>query len=90
MPHLSNNPKVLKRVRRLIGQMQGVERMLNAEADCYQVLQTVAACRGSLNALTKELITEHIEHHLIEHPDATKEVQAVSREVQQIISSYLK
>lgn len=90
MPHLANNPKVLKRVRRLIGQMQGVERMLNDEADCYQVLQTVAACRGALNALTKELINEHIEHHLIANAHATKDVQAVSREIQQIISSYLK
>lgn len=90
MSHLSDNPNVIKRVRRLVGQMQGVERMLNNKADCYQVLQAVAACRGALDALAKHLMIEHVEHHLTHHPDATKELKQASEEVQQILKSYLK
>lgn len=90
MPHLQNNEKMQKRVRRLVGQLEGVERMLNDGADCYKVLQTVAACRGALNALTRELIAEHLEHHLIGLPEASEEVQEAGREVQAIINSYLK
>jgi len=60
--HLSkDNDKLIKRVRRLKGQLEGVERMLGEEADCYEILQRVAACRGAFNGLTRELIHEHIE-----------------------------
>ncbi|WP_269522512.1 metal/formaldehyde-sensitive transcriptional repressor [Coraliomargarita parva] len=90
MPHLSqDNTKLIKRVRRLKGQLEGVERMLTEGEDCYAVLQNVAACRGALNSLTRELIHEHIEHHLIGQSNS-KVVQEASREVQAIIDSYLK
>ncbi len=90
MPHLAeDNSKLIKRVRRLKGQLEGVERMLNEGADCYAVLQNVAACRGALNSLTRELIHEHIEHHLIARSNS-KAVKEASIEVQSIIDSYLK
>ena len=91
MGHLSgDNKKIVARVRRLKGQLEGVERMLLDQADCYKVLQSVAACRGALNSLTRELIHEHIEHHLIGETNASDSMRAASREVQAIIDSYLK
>lgn len=89
--HLSeNNDKLIKRVRCLKGQLEGVERMLGADGDCYEVLQRVAACRGALNGLTKELIHEHIEHHFVWDPDAAPSVRQASKDLQKIIESYLK
>lgn len=85
-----DNDKLVKRVRRLKGQLEGVERMLSEEADCYEILQRVAACRGAFNGLTRELIHEHIEHHLIEEDGATPSVRQASKDLQAIIDSYLK
>jgi len=91
MSHLSgDNTKLIQRVRRLKGQLEGVERMLTENADCYEVLQTVAACRGALNGLTRSLIHEHIEHHIMEEPDSPDAVRTAAKEVQAIIDSYLK
>jgi DNA-binding FrmR family transcriptional regulator len=91
MGHLSkDNKKLIARVRRLKGQLESVERMLLGETDCIEVLQTVAACRGALNGLTRELIHEHIEHHLIEEDGATPPVRKASKDLQAIIDSYLK
>lgn len=91
MSHLSqDNTKLLQRVRRLKGQMEAVERMLLDHADCIEVLQTVAACRGALNGLTRQMLHEHIEHHLHEDPSASESVRKASKEVQAIIDSYLK
>lgn len=64
--------------------------MLVDDADCIEVLQTVAACRGALNGLTRQLIHEHIEHHLLEEPSASPSVRKASKEIQAIINSYLK
>jgi DNA-binding FrmR family transcriptional regulator len=91
MSHLSHdNKKLLQRVRRLKGQIEAVERMLLGDTDCLEVLQTVAACRGALNGLTRQLIHEHIEHHILEDSSATASVRQASKEVQTIIDSYLK
>jgi len=91
MSHLSaDNTKLIQRVRRLKGQLEGVERMLAEGSDCYEILQTVAACRGALNGLTRSLIHEHIEHHILEAPTVSKDVRQASKEVQAIIDSYLK
>ena len=91
MAHLSgDNSKLIKRVRRLKGQLEGVERLLEEHADCYKVLQSAAACRGALDGLTKELILNHLEHHLIKNPDATDSVKEASEEMHEIIKSYMK
>ena len=91
MGHLNHdNKKLLQRVRRLKGQIEAVERMLLEDTDCLEVLQTVTACRGALNGLTRQMIHEHIEHHLLEDSSATASVRKASKEVQAIIDSYLK
>ena len=91
MPHLSqHNDKLIQRIRRLKGQLAGVERMLSESEDCYRILQTVTACRGALNGLTRELILSHIDHHLIECKDDAGAVQTGSLELRSIIESYLK
>ncbi|MDQ8192854.1 metal/formaldehyde-sensitive transcriptional repressor [Coraliomargarita sp. SDUM461004] len=91
MGHLhQDTQKLVARVRRLKGQLEGVERMLSEQEDCYAILQNVAACRGALNSLTRELIHEHIEHHLLGAEGVTDSVRLASQEVQAIINSYLK
>jgi DNA-binding FrmR family transcriptional regulator len=91
MAHLTeDNGKLIKRVRRLKGQIEGIERMLSRGSDCYAILQNVAACRGALNSLTRELILEHIEHHISGHDEATPAIREASGEVRDIITSYLK
>lgn len=91
MSHLnSGNSKILSRIRRIKGQLEGVERMILNEDDCYAVLQSATACRGALNSLTRELILEHINHHLIEDPKASDSMREAAGEIQNIIKSFLK
>lgn len=91
MAHLTgDNSKLIKRVRRLKGQIEGIERMLTDGEECYKVLQSTAAARGALASLTRELIEEHIVHHLEEEPGASAAVKTASRDLREILRSYLK
>jgi len=91
MSHLTkNNEKLLARVRRLKGQIAAIEQMLEERKECYKVLQNVAACRGALNSLTRELLNEHITHHIELEESASEAVKESAQEVKAIISSYLK
>ncbi|UVC06863.1 metal/formaldehyde-sensitive transcriptional repressor [Rhizobium sp. TH2] len=65
---IKHQAKLLARVRRLKGQMEAIERMLEAEAPCGEVLNLVASVRGAVSGLTSELIEDHIREHLA-NPD---------------------
>ena len=63
-----NKTRLLARIRRLRGQMEAIERALEAEAPCGEVLNLAASVRGAMNGLTFELIEDHIREHVV-NPD---------------------
>ena len=56
--------KLTKRVRRVRGQIEALERALDAERPCGDVLQLIAAARGAMNSLMVEVLEDHIRHHV--------------------------
>jgi DNA-binding FrmR family transcriptional regulator len=60
--------KLLNRVRRIKGQVEGIEKALEAGKDCFLVLNTIVACRGALNGLMAEVLEGHIKFHVLD-PD---------------------
>lgn len=81
--------KLLSRVKRIKGQVEAIERLLADEKDCYEVLQTIAACRGAINGLVAEVLEGHIRFHIVEEQNA-KEIKKAGEEVISIVRSYLK
>jgi len=53
--------KVLGRLRRIEGQVQGLQRMVDNEAYCVDILMQVAAVQGALEQVEKLLLGRHIE-----------------------------
>jgi DNA-binding FrmR family transcriptional regulator len=62
--HEREKVKLLQRVRRLRGQLDAVERALNADEDCGDQLMLLAAVRGGVNGLMGEVLEDHIRFHL--------------------------
>lgn len=56
--------KLLARVRRIRGQVEALERGLDAEQECGAVLHQIAAIRGAVQGLMGEVIEGHIREHL--------------------------
>jgi DNA-binding FrmR family transcriptional regulator len=55
---------LLKRARRLKGQVEAVERAIAGGTECDDVLQQLAAVRGATNALMIEVLEGHAREHL--------------------------
>jgi DNA-binding FrmR family transcriptional regulator len=92
MSHLTKNKiKLLARVRRLKGQIEAIERSLEAEAPCGEVLNLVASVRGAVNGLTSELIEDHIREH-VSNPDKDDNPERAqgAAELIEVIRTYLK
>jgi len=88
MAHINSDPdkKILTRVRRIRGQIEGIERAIEESTDCYAVLQQTAAARGALNGLMAELIEGHIRHHVVADTKNGRGAQ----ELIDIVRSYLR
>jgi DNA-binding FrmR family transcriptional regulator len=83
--------KLLNRVRRIKGQVEGIEKALEAEKDCFLVLQTIAACRGALNGLMAEVLEGHIRFHVLDPGHEPRPEQAQAAEVLlDVVRAFLK
>jgi DNA-binding FrmR family transcriptional regulator len=88
---IRDKDKLLNRVRRVRGQIEAVERLLENESECEEILQQIAACRGSINGLMSEVLEGHIRFHLVErrHKEKSRKGNAVD-DLISIAKSYLK
>lgn len=88
MSHVTNDRKLLSRIRRIKGQIEGLERAVLQGEDCYKVLQQTAAARGALNGLVAELIESHLRFHTLSKRPYRKDTSELD-DVMTVIRSYL-
>lgn len=86
---IHQKPKLLARVRRLKGQMEAIERALEADVPCGEVLNLVASVRGAIGGLTAELIEDHVREHVMNEPDPQARAKGAA-ELIEVVRSYLK
>ncbi|MEX1670233.1 metal/formaldehyde-sensitive transcriptional repressor [Zhongshania guokunii] len=87
---IQNQKKILTRIRRIKGQVEGLERLLLSKHECNKVLQQIAAIRGATNGLMMDVLESHMREHLgaDDIPPAQRQQELV--DVMAILKSYLK
>ena len=92
MAHIiQNKNKLLARISRIRGQINGIEKALNEERECGEVLLTLAACRGAMNALMAEILEGHVRLHLMQTDSKNDAASAeAAEELIEVIKRYLK
>lgn len=86
---IRQKPRLLARVRRMRGQVEAIERALEAELGCADILQLVASVRGAMNGLTAELVEHHIRGHILEARNAADRERG-AQELVEVMRTYLK
>jgi DNA-binding FrmR family transcriptional regulator len=76
------------RVRRVVGQLNAVERMLDADRDCAEILMQLVAARKALKSLAEALIYSHMEH-CIEHAHSPAEGRKHLQELLTVLKRYV-
>lgn len=83
--------QLLGRVRRIRGQVEALERALEAEKGCSEILHQITAARGAMNGLMTKVIEDHIQTH-IANPGITSDAERTkgADELIEVIRAYLK
>ena len=62
MTHGYDKDKLLKRLRRIEGQVRGIERMVDEDRYCTDVLTQIAAVNSALESLAFAVLDDHVNH----------------------------
>ncbi|OWW02634.1 transcriptional regulator [Rhizobium sp. R72] len=90
MSHTTHQKKkLMARVSRLKGQMEAVERALDVERPCGEILQLLASIRGALNGLTGEVLDDHLHEHVLRAADERARAEAVE-EISEVLRTYIR
>jgi DNA-binding FrmR family transcriptional regulator len=87
-----NKDAVGKRLRRIEGQVRGLQRMVDEDAYCIDVLTQISATTKALQAVALQLLEEHLGHcvaHAIEAggPEADEKVREAAAAIGRLVRS---
>lgn len=60
-PHPTHD-ETLQRLRRINGQVQGIQRMINERKYCVDIITQIQAARSALRAVELQILEKHMSH----------------------------
>ena len=61
-PHATTHEETLHRLRRIAGQVQGIQRMVDDKHYCIDILTQIQAARSALRAVELQILKKHVDH----------------------------
>jgi DNA-binding FrmR family transcriptional regulator len=93
-PHgyIGNKDDYLKRLRRIEGQARGLQRMVEEEQYCIDILTQVSAMTKALQAVSLGLLDEHLHHCVVDAvatggPEAQAKLKEASDAIARLVRS---
>ena len=73
------------RLKKIIGQVQAVDRMIDEDIPCEDILSQINACKSALHRVGQVVLEGHIRHCVrdgIEHGDANATIDSFTKAVE--------
>ena len=90
--YAENKDSHLKRLRRIEGQVRGLQRMIAEDTYCIDILTQVSAATRALQSFSLELLEEHLSHCVAEATqrggvEAEEKVREASQAIARLVRS---
>jgi DNA-binding FrmR family transcriptional regulator len=91
--YTESKDELLRRLRRIEGQIRGLERMVESDTYCIDVLTQVSAATRALQAVAVELLDDHLQHCVADalasgdRDEASRLVGEASRAIERLVRS---
>jgi len=94
MSHTPDDPEADRRalqirLRKITGQLKGVETMIQDDYECAEVLNQLVSARRAIKSLAEKIIHEHLEHCLMAQA-SSEQAKRQLREVAQMLKRYVE
>ncbi|MGH2957230.1 MAG: metal-sensitive transcriptional regulator [Solirubrobacterales bacterium] len=74
--YIVSKEQLQTRLRRIRGQVEGIERMLEQDRYCIDVLTQVSAVQAALDKVSLGLLDDHARHCIVEAAEGEREDRA--------------
>jgi DNA-binding FrmR family transcriptional regulator len=78
---------LIVRLRKIKGQVEAIEKMVEADTDCSDVLMQVVSARRALKSFSEEMIESHL-HDCIENSGSQSEGRRELRSLLTVLKRY--
>jgi DNA-binding FrmR family transcriptional regulator len=90
--YIADKDEYLKRLRRIEGQIRGLQRMVESETYCIDILTQVSAATKALQSVALGLLDEHLAHCVVDAakaggPEADAKVKEASDAIARLVRS---
>jgi DNA-binding FrmR family transcriptional regulator len=87
--YIENKEKVKNRLRRISGQIGGIERMVDEERYCIDILTQISAAQAAIDKVALALLDEHTRHCVV-GADSARAREEKSAEMMEAVGRLLK
>jgi CsoR family transcriptional regulator, copper-sensing transcriptional repressor len=84
--HGYNKDALIKRLRRIEGQVRGLEKMVEDDRYCIDVLTQVSAVSKALESLAYEILDDHV-HHCVADAIASGDKREAAEKSQELLDA---
>ena len=67
--YVGGKDALIKRLHRIEGQVRGIERMVEEERYCIDILTQISATRAALDGIALKILEDHVQHCVREGGD---------------------
>jgi DNA-binding FrmR family transcriptional regulator len=90
--YINDKDDYLKRLRRIEGQIRGLQRMVDQEVYCIDILTQVSAATKALETVALGLLDDHLAHCVVDAartggPDADVKLKEASAAITRLVRS---
>jgi DNA-binding FrmR family transcriptional regulator len=88
-----DKPAVMARLKRVEGQIRGLQRMVDDDTYCIDVLTQLSAATRALQSVAVQLLDDHLRHcvtHAVQSDDAVESdriITEASRAIERLVKS---
>ena len=90
--HDTDKPQILTRLKRIEGQVRGVQRMVDQNRYCIDVLTQISAIHESLRKVSETLLRDHLDHCVTNAIDSgdRREKERIYDELADLFNKYAR
>ena len=88
--YIAHKEQVQARLRRIEGQIRGVQKMVDEDRYCIDVLTQVSAAKAALDAVALALLQDHTEHcvaEAIRSGDGSAKIKELNDAVERLVKA---
>lgn len=67
-----DNKKILSRLKRIMGQLNGVQKMILEDKYCIDIITQTSAIKSAISSLEDEMLESHLAHCLHQESNKTR------------------